>query len=158
MCLRTDYIYIYIHIYIRGSLNKFPDFFRMGTLLLIVHTWNSSPLPSNLFRLHCTCCTVPTTSGRPYGSPLVWACQWPSWQPLSYPQLSNSDSLWAKGITKSNREQGLDYREGDELSWCPSWLKSLWQGWSCGLVHCPGENVTGLFRRNLFLNSLKTTA
>ena len=35
----------------RGSLNKFPDFFRMGTLL-IVHKWNSSPLRSNLLSLH----------------------------------------------------------------------------------------------------------
>ena len=24
---------IYIYIYIRGSLNKFPDFFRMGTFI-----------------------------------------------------------------------------------------------------------------------------
>ena len=39
-------------------------------------------------------------------------------------------------------EQGLDYREGDELSWCPSWSNSLWQGWSCGLVYCPGGNAT----------------
>ena len=38
--------------------------------------------------------------------------------------------------------QGLDYREGDELSWCSSWSNSLWQGWSCGLVHCPGGNAT----------------
>ena len=38
--------------------------------------------------------------------------------------------------------QGLDYRETEELSWCSSWLNSLWQGWSCGLVHCPGENAT----------------
>ena len=36
------YIYIYIYIYIRGSLNNFPDFF-VWALLLIVHTWNSSP-------------------------------------------------------------------------------------------------------------------
>ena len=28
--------------YIWGSLNKFPDFFRLARLL-IVHTWNSSP-------------------------------------------------------------------------------------------------------------------
>ena len=28
------------------------------------------------------------------------------------------------------------------MSWCPSWSNSLWQGWSCGLVHCPGGNVT----------------
>ena len=39
-------------------------------------------------------------------------------------------------------EQGLDYRKGEELSWCPSWSNSLWQGWSCGLVHCPGGNAT----------------
>ena len=51
-------------------------------------------------------------------------------------------SLWTLGITKSNREQGLVYREAEELSWCPSWSNSLWQGWSCGLVHCPGGNAT----------------
>ena len=43
---------------------------------------------------------------------------------------------------KSHREQRLDYRETEELSWCPSWSNSLWQGWSCGLVHCPGGNAT----------------
>ena len=80
------------------------------------------------------------TSGRPHGSPPVWACQWPSSQSLSSPQLSHDDSLWAEGITKSHREQGLEYREGEELLWCPSWSNSLWQGWSCGLVHCPGPN------------------
>ena len=47
-----------------------------------------------------------------------------------------------KKISKSHREQDLDYREGDELSWCPSWSNSLWQGWSCGLVHCPAGNAT----------------
>ena len=62
----------------------------------------------------------------------------PSSQHLSSPQLSNSDSLWALGITKSHREQGLDYRDGDE----PSWWNSLGQGWSCGLVYCPGGNTT----------------
>ena len=36
----------------------------------------------------------------------------------------------------------MDYREAEELSWCPSWSNSLWQGWSCGLVHCPGGNTT----------------
>ena len=46
------------------------------------------------------------------------------------------------GITKSYRDQGLDCREAEELSWCPSWSNSLWQGWSCGLVHCPGGNAT----------------
>ena len=109
---------------------------------MIVHKWNSSPLRCNLLRLQCTCCTVQTTSGRPHGSPLVWACQWPSARPLSSPQLSHNDSLWAEGITKSHREQGLDYREAEELPWCPSWSNSLWQGWSWRLVHCPGGNAT----------------
>ena len=39
-------------------------------------------------------------------------------------------------------EQGLDYWDGEELSSCPSWSNSLWQGWSCGLVHCSGGNGT----------------
>ena len=110
--------------------------------MLIVHAWNSSPLRSNLLRLQCTCCTVPKSSGRPNESPLLWACQWPSPQTLSPPQLSHNDSLWALGITKSHREQGLDYRKAEELSWCPSWSNSLWQGWRCGLVHCPDGNGT----------------
>ena len=109
---------------------------------MIVHTWNSSPLRSNLLRLQCRCYMVPTTSRRPHGSPLVWASQWPSSQPFSSPQLSHNDSLWAKGITKSHREQGLDYWEAEEMSWCSSWSNSLWQGWSCGLVYCPGGNAT----------------
>ena len=60
----------------------------------------------------------------------------------SSPQLSHNDSLWAYGISKSHRKQGLDYRECEELSWCPSCSNSLWQGWSCGLVYCPGRNAT----------------
>ena len=27
------------------------------------------------------------------------------------------------------------------LTWCSSWSNSLWQGWSCGLVHCTGGNT-----------------
>ena len=137
-CLRAT-IYIYIYIYEDHKIS-FQTFF-VWALLLIVHTWNSKPLRSNLLRLQCTC-TVPTTSGRLHGSPLVWACQWPSSKHLSSAKLSHNDSLWAKGICKSHREQGLDYMEAEELSWCPSWSNSLWQGWSCGLMHCPGGNAT----------------
>ena len=43
---------------------------------------------------------------------------------------------------KSHREQGMGYREAEELSWCSSWSNSQWQGRSCGLVHCPGGNAT----------------
>ena len=120
---------------------SFQPFF-VWALLLIVHTWNSSPLQSNLLRLQCTCSTVTTTSGRTHGSPLVWSFQWPLSRSLSSLQLSHNDSLWALGITKSHREQGLDYRDGEELFWYPSWSNSLWKGWSCGLVHCPGGNAT----------------
>ena len=28
------------------------------------------------------------------------------------------------------------------MSWCLFWSNSQWQGWSCGLVHCPGGNAT----------------
>ena len=72
---------------------SFQTFF-VWALFLIVHSWNPSPLRSNLLQLQCSCSTVPTTSGRPHRSPLVWACQWPSSQPLSS-QLSHNDSLWA---------------------------------------------------------------
>ena len=36
----------------------------------------------------------------------------------------------------------MDDKEGDELSWFPSWSNSLWEGWSCWLVYCPGGNAT----------------
>ena len=36
----------------------------------------------------------------------------------------------------------MDYRKGEKLSWCSSWSNSPWQGWSCGLVHCPAGNAT----------------
>ena len=37
----------------------------------------------------------------------------------------------------------MDYREGEELFWCPYWSNSLWKGWSCRLVHCPrGKPLT----------------
>ena len=42
----------------------------------------------------------------------------------------------------STREQGLDYREAEELSWCPSWSNILWQAQICVLVYCPGGNAT----------------
>ena len=35
------------------------------------------------------------------------------------------------------------------LHWCQSWSNSLWQGYSCGLVHCPAGNATDLIWRVL---------
>ena len=42
-----------------------------------------------------------------------------------------------------------ELREGEELSWCPSWSNNLWQGWSCGLEHCPAGNASDLIWRVL---------
>ena len=39
--------------------------------------------------------------------------------------------------------------EGVELSWCSFRSNSRWQRWKCGLVHCPGGNVTDLIWRVL---------
>ena len=86
---------------------SFQTFF-VWAILFILHTKKSSPLRSNLLRLQCTSCTVPTTSGRPQGSPLAWACQWLTLQPLSSPQLShNNDSLWAWGKPKVTESKVL---------------------------------------------------
>ena len=60
-----------------------------------------------------------------------------------------NDRLWAYGISKCLREQRVDYKEVEELFLCPSWSNSLWQGWRCGLVHCPGGNATDRIRRVL---------
>ena len=62
--------------------------------------------------------------------------------PFSSPQLFHNDRLGAQSITKSHRGQGLDYREAEEMSRCPTWSNSMWQGWSYGLVYCPGGNAT----------------
>ena len=50
-------------------------------------------------------------------------------------------SNWVSGIS-TRTMQGLDCREAEELSRCPSCSNSLWQGWGCGLVHWPGGNTT----------------
>ena len=86
-----------------------------------------------------------------YRSNNFWKAPWKSsWASVSMAfvtasfisSLSHNESLWAYGVTKSHREQGLDYREAEELSWCSSWSNSPWQGLSCRLVPCPGGNAT----------------
>ena len=44
----------------------------------------------------------------------------------------------ASKLGNKQKSQGasLDYREGEELSWCSSWSNSLW------LVYCPSGNAT----------------
>ena len=105
--LRETYIRTLLPSYKTHETN-FQTFF-VWALLLIVHTWNFSPLRSNLLQLQCTCCIVPTTSRRPHGSPLVWACQWPSSQSLSSPQLSHNDSF---SLSFGNKQKSQGARSG----------------------------------------------
>ena len=86
---------------------SFQTFF-VWALLLIVPTWNSSPIRSNLLQLQYTCCTVLTTYGRPHRSPLVWPCQWPSSQPLSSPQLSHK----RQPLSLGNNQKSQGARSG----------------------------------------------
>ena len=61
---------------------------------------------------------------------------------MTFVTVSSVSSIVSKRLPLSlgnkQKSQGasLDYREAEELSWCPRWSKSLWQGWSCRLVHC----------------------
>ena len=122
---KTKHTYI-----IRGSLNKFPDFFRMGTFI------DSTHMKLILFEVISSGCNALVV-------PFQQLLKGPrKSQPLSSPQLFQNDSLWVYRIAKSHKEQGLGYIEGVELSWCPSWSNSLWQGSSCGLVYCPARNAT----------------
>ena len=86
-----------------------------------------------------------------YRSNIFWKVPWKSScvsVSMTFVTASFISSIFSKrqplslGNKKSHREQGLNYREGEKLSWCPSWSNSLWQGWSCGLVHCPVGNTT----------------
>ena len=60
--------------------------------------------------------------------------------------LYHSSNLWKASWKPSCVSVSMTFvtatREAYELCWCPSWSNSLWQGWSCKLVHCPGWNVT----------------
>ena len=54
--------------------------------------------------------------------------------------------VWAllliKPLSLGNKQKSRRARESKELTWCPSWSNSLWQGWNCGLVNCPAGNAT----------------
>ena len=120
-----SYIYIYIYIWLNNkdtfclyNLIKIISIFLISVLISVWNWWMNLPTLSrtrpdtskaiirgclhddHLYRVRkrsrqCSYCTAPTTSGRPHGCTLVWACQWPSSQPLSSPQLSHNDSPWA---------------------------------------------------------------
>ena len=134
--LWTFQLFIIFIIMLRGAYDKFPDFFRMG-ILMIVQTWNSSPLRSNLLRLQWTCTVQQLLEG------IMDVLLYERVNDLRHSlfHLLNCFIMTASE-PKSHREQGLDYREDEEVLWCLSWSNSLWQGWSCGVVHCPSGNAT----------------
>ena len=133
--------------YIRGSLNRFPDFFRRSTFIDSTH---KTLVPFEVIFSGCNALVVPFQQLlEGLTEVLLWERVNDFRHRLSSFQLSHNDSLRAWGITKSHREHGLDYREGKKLSWCPAWSNSLWQGLSCGLVYCPGGNATDLIWRML---------
>ena len=71
-CLKNISITIHQSIMVSYEVHSISfQNFLVWTLLLTVHTKNSSPLQRILLRHQCTCCTVPTTSGKPPGSLLV---------------------------------------------------------------------------------------
>ena len=101
----------------------------MGTFIDSTHMKLLSPF--EVISSGCNALVVPFQQilEGPHGCPLVWACQWPLSQPLSSPQLSHNDSPLSLGNNqKVTGSKVLDYREAEELSWCPSWSNSLWQG------------------------------
>ena len=116
---------------------SFQTFF-VWALLLIVHAWNSGPF--EVISSGCNALVAPFQ--QLLEGPIEVLLHERVSDLRHSPQLSHNDSFFAYGITKSHREQGLDYREAEELSWCPSWSNSLLQWWSCWLVHCPAGNAT----------------
>ena len=133
--------------HIRGSLNKFPDFFHMGPFIDNTH---ETLVPFEVISSSCNALVVPFQQLLK-GPMEVLLCECVNDLRHSLFHLLNCLITTASELRElpSHREQGLHYREAEELSWCPSWSNSLWQGWSCGLVHCPGGNATDLIWRVL---------
>ena len=112
---------------VQGAHNKFPDFFFVWALLLIVHTWNSRPLQSNLLRLQSTCWKVPTTSGRPHGSKKKrdhqkfcgWVCcVWRSWVWESQHASPGNYVSWCLGhSSRSSFHRRSQEQEQRDLNW-----------------------------------------
>ena len=76
---------------------------------------HSSPLWSNLLRLQCTCCTIPTTFGRPHGSPLVWACV--TSLLLPHLPLSLTDSLHSLNLLCHSKTDARFMQDGWKAVW-----------------------------------------
>ena len=55
---KWSFIYMYIYIYTRGSLNKFPDVFRMGTFIDSTYT-HETPILFEVISSNCNALVVP---------------------------------------------------------------------------------------------------
>ena len=91
------------------GVHKSTSLMSSSLLLQQCQYTHETLVPFEVISSSCnTLVQIPKSSSRPHGSPLVWTCQWHSSQPLLSPQLYHNDNLWAWGISKSHREQGLD--------------------------------------------------
>ena len=106
------YLYIYIYTNIRGPLNKFPDFFRMGTFIDSTHM--KTLVPFKVLSSGCNALVVPFQQLLE-GPREVLLCERvndPRYSLFHLLKCLITTASELRGITKSHREQGLDYREG----------------------------------------------
>ena len=140
---------------IQRSLISFQTSF-VRVLLLIVHTWNSSPL--EVISSGFNALVVPFQQFLE-GPMEVLLCERAN--DLRHSLFHLHNCLITTASKQKSQGARYDYRDAEGLSWCPYLSNSQWQEWSCGLVHCLAENasdpiwrVPGLFRPNLLLKFL----
>ena len=72
---------------------------------------------------------------------------------MAFVTASFISSIFSKrqplSLGNNQKSQEARSEKAEELSWCPSCSNSLWHGWSCGLVYCPGGNDTDPISRVL---------
>ena len=83
-----------------------------------------------------------------YRSNNFWKAPWKSFcvsVSMTFITASFKSSMvsWRQPLSLGNNQKSQVWTIGRLRNcWCPSWSNSLWHGWSCGLVHCPGGNAT----------------
>ena len=101
----------------------FPNFFRMGTFINSTH---ESLVPFEVISSGCTALVVPFQ--QLLEGPIEILLREPV-NDLRHSLFHLLNCLMTaselKGTSKRHGEQGLVYREADELSRCPSWSNSL---------------------------------
>ena len=100
---------MYVCMYVRGSLNKFPDFFRMSTFI------DSTHIPFEIISSGCNALVV-LFQQLLEGPMEILLCERVNDLRHSLFHLLNCLIMTASELRVLPREQGLDYREAEELS------------------------------------------